>query len=38
MGVERHDNKRRANAINSKMVRGVAGLSNMMRGGRQLGP
>jgi hypothetical protein len=34
--VERHDSKRRANAISSKMVRGVAGLSNMMRGEQQL--
>jgi hypothetical protein len=31
-----HDSKRRANAISSKMVRGVAGLSNMMRGEQQL--
>lgn len=38
MGVDRHDKSRRANAISSKMVRGVAGLSSMMRRWRRLGP
>ena len=32
IGVERHESSKSANAISSKMVRGVAGLSNMVRG------
>lgn len=32
MGVERHESSSSANAIRSKMVRGVAGLSNILRG------
>jgi hypothetical protein len=34
IGVERHESSNSAKAISSKMVRGVAGLSNMVRGGR----
>lgn len=32
IGVEIHESSKSAKAISSKMVRGVAGLSNMMRG------
>ena len=32
IGVERHESSNSAKAIRSKMVRGVAGLSNMVRG------
>lgn len=33
MGVERQESNKRTKATSSRMVRGVAGLSNMARGG-----